>query len=201
MTPMLFGKTRLAVLSLLYNRVDESLYLRQIARATRAGLGAVQRELAALAEAGIILRTVHNRRVYYRANPECPVFAELKNLVAKIAVNNMTSPASAKTMTRTKGQQNIVIPKDKIADFCKHHHVRKLSLFGSVLRDDFRPDSDIDVLVEFEPGHVPGLAFFGMEAELSEVLGRKVDLNTAGFLSRYFRDQVIKEARVQYAEP
>ena len=91
------------------------------------------------------------------------------------------------------------VPKDKVADFCRRNHVRKLSFFGSVLRDDFRPDSDIDVLVEFEPGHVPGLAFFAMERELSEILGRKVDLNTPQCLSRYFREQVLAEAEVQYA--
>ena len=68
-----------------------------------------------------------------------------------------------------------------------------------MLRDDFRPDSDVDVLVEFEPDHVPGLAFFSMELELSNLLGRKADLNTAGFLSRYFRDEVLAEAEVQYA--
>jgi predicted nucleotidyltransferase len=87
---------------------------------------------------------------------------------------------------------------EMIGEFCRKHHVRKLSLFGSVLRDDFRTDSDIDVLVEFEPGCVPGLAFFGMEAELSEILGHKVDLHTPHFLSRYFRDRVMKEAEIQY---
>lgn len=95
------------------------------------------------------------------------------------------------------------IPADrrKIAEFCRRHHIRKLAFFGSVLREDFGPDSDVDVLVEFEPGHVPGLIFFAMEAELSQILGRKVDLNTPKFLSRYFRDQVLEEAEVQYAAP
>ena len=74
----------------------------------------------------------------------------------------------------------IAIPKGQIAEFCRRHHICKLSLFGSVLRDDFRPDSDVDVLVEFEPKHIPGLIrFAGMELELSQLLGgRKVDLNT-----------------------
>ena len=96
---------------------------------------------------------------------------------------------------------NIDVPKDKVAEFCRQHHIRRLALFGSVLRKDFRPDSDVDVLVEFEQGHVPGLIFFTMESELSEILGRKVELNTAQFLSRYFRDQVIAEAEVQYVAP
>jgi predicted nucleotidyltransferase len=92
----------------------------------------------------------------------------------------------------------IQIPKERITDFCRRHHIRKLAIFGSALRDDFGPDSDVDVLVEFEPGHVPGLAFFGIEQELSAILGKKVDLNTAGFLSPEIREVVLKEAEVQY---
>ena len=94
--------------------------------------------------------------------------------------------------------RNLSLPRDEITRFCRPHHIRRLSLFGSVLTDDFRPDSDIDVLVEFEPGHTPGLAVFAMEEELSDILGHKVDLNTPKFLSRYFRDQVLREAEVQY---
>ena len=92
------------------------------------------------------------------------------------------------------------LPIDRlaVAAFCRRHHVRRLALFGSVLRDDFTPESDVDVLVEFEPGLVPGLRFFSMEVELSTILGRKVDLNTPGFLSRYFRDKVLEEAENQY---
>jgi uncharacterized protein len=92
----------------------------------------------------------------------------------------------------------IAIPNDQLADFCRRHHIRKLSLFGSVLRDDFSPDSDIDVLVEFETGHEPGFDFFTMQDHLSEMLGYKVDLNTPGFLSRYFRDRILSEATVLY---
>jgi hypothetical protein len=92
----------------------------------------------------------------------------------------------------------IAIDRPKIAEFCRRHHIRKLALFGSVLSDDFRPDSDVDVLVEFEPGHVPGLAFFALQRELSEILGRKADLNTPQCLSRYFRNEVLAEAEVLY---
>ena len=92
----------------------------------------------------------------------------------------------------------IDIPKDKITDFCRRNHIRRLALFGSVLRDDFRPDSDIDILVEFEPDARIGLRFFALEQELSEILGRKVDLSTPGFLSTYFRDEVLAEAEVHY---
>lgn len=95
----------------------------------------------------------------------------------------------------------ISMDEEKVIAFCRKHHIRRLALFGSTLREDFSPDSDLDVLVEFEPGHVPGLAFFAMEIELSELLDRRVDLNTPGFLSPYFRDQVLAEAEVHYAQP
>jgi predicted nucleotidyltransferase len=91
-------------------------------------------------------------------------------------------------------------PRDEIASFCRRHHIARLSLFGSVLRSDFRDDSDIDVLVEFEQGARVGLlALSAMQRELSQIVGRDVDLRTPGDLSRYFRDEVLRTARVQYA--
>ena len=93
----------------------------------------------------------------------------------------------------------ISIDRERIAEFCRHNHVRRLALFGSVLREDFGPDSDVDVLVEFEEGHTPGLTFFDMQEELARIIGRNVDLNTPKFLSRYFRDEVMAEAEDQYA--
>ena len=93
----------------------------------------------------------------------------------------------------------ISIDRQKIAEFCQRCHIRRLALFGSVLRGDFRPDSDVDVLVEFEPGTSVGfLRLAAMELELTEILGRRADLRTAAELSRYFRDEVLKEAEVQY---
>jgi predicted nucleotidyltransferase len=87
-----------------------------------------------------------------------------------------------------------------LAEFCRRHHIVKFAFFGSVLRDDFGPESDIDVLIQFDPAHIPGLiALSGMELELSELLGRKADMRTAQDLSRYFRDDVVKNAHVQYA--
>lgn len=88
----------------------------------------------------------------------------------------------------------IAIPQAKIEEFCRRNHIKKLSLFGSVLRDDFTDESDVDVLVEFEPGETPGWDFFRMQDELSEIVGRKVDLHTYGDLSKYFRDEVVAEA-------
>lgn len=96
----------------------------------------------------------------------------------------------------------ITLDREKIAAFCRQHHVQRLALFGSALREDFGPESDIDVLVEFEPGHTPGLLGIArLERELSATLGGlRVDLRTPEDLSRYFREDVLKEAQVQYAE-
>jgi uncharacterized protein len=98
-------------------------------------------------------------------------------------------------------QAGLCIPREQLAEFCRRRHIRRLALFGSVLREDFTASSDINLLVEFERGHVPGLEFFRMERELSELLGRKVDLNTSAFLSSAFREQAMAEAEVQYVAP
>jgi hypothetical protein len=94
----------------------------------------------------------------------------------------------------------IQIPQDQLADFCIRNHISRLSLFGSVVKGDLGLNSDVDVLVEFEPGHVPGLALIRMQDELSAILGgREVDLVTPKFLNRRIRNQVLKEAKIQYA--
>ncbi len=92
----------------------------------------------------------------------------------------------------------IPIPQSEIEAFCRRNHIRRLALFGSVLRDDFTPDSDVDVLVEFEPGKTPGFEFIAVQDELSDLLGREVDLNTPDCLSKYFRDDVLAAAEVLY---
>jgi uncharacterized protein len=92
-------------------------------------------------------------------------------------------------------------PNNLIADFCRRHHIRRLSLFGSVLRDDFRPDSDIDALVEFHPGHTPGWDIIDLEEELGGLFGgRHVDLVNPKYLNPRLRDRILASAVVQYAE-
>ncbi len=99
-----------------------------------------------------------------------------------------------------KKYHNIEFPRERLAAFCRKNNIRRLSLFGSILRDDFSEDSDIDVLVEFEPGKTPSLlGMAGLEIELSEMLGRRVELRTPKDLSRYFRDEVLQKAEPQYA--
>ncbi len=95
----------------------------------------------------------------------------------------------------------ITLPQGRIEEFCREHHIHRLSLFGSVVREDFGPGSDVDVLVEFEPGHTPGLDFFTMENELGRLLGRKVELHTPQFLSAEIRERAFAEAEVQYVAP
>ena len=102
---------------------------------------------------------------------------------------------------RSSNQNGLTFSQERLADFCRRHRIRRLALFGSILRDDFGPNSDVDVLVEFEPGVRTGLQFFGIQDELSHIIGRRVDLNTPQCLSKYFRDRVLAEAEVQYGPP
>ena len=95
--------------------------------------------------------------------------------------------------------EKVDIPLKKLSEFCKRRHIRRLSFFGSVLRDDFNADSDVDVLVEFEEGHTPGLDFIDIQDELSQLLGgREVDLVTPKFLNHRIKDRVLREAKVAY---
>ncbi len=95
----------------------------------------------------------------------------------------------------------LAVDGDKMAGFCRRNHIRRLSLFGSAVRDDFGPESDVDVLVVFEPGHVVGLRIVEMERELSEMFGgRKVDIVSEKYLNHRIRGRVLAEAEVQYAE-
>jgi predicted nucleotidyltransferase len=92
-------------------------------------------------------------------------------------------------------------PSPLLAEFCQRHHIRRLSLFGSVLREDFRPDSDVDMLVEFQPGYTPGWEIVDLEEELGELFGgRRVDLVNPKYLNPRLRETILDSARVQYAE-
>lgn len=183
----LLGKTRVGVLRLLLSQPDHFFGTTHIIKTVRAGRGSVQRELRLLASEGIIKRRVEGRAVLYHADVHSPAFGALSALVLQ------RSPD-----IEMQAGIRLALPSTRLARFCRQHHIRKLAFFGSVLRPDFSPDSDIDVLVEFESGQVPGFEIVGMEQELSSILGRKVDLRTAGDLNRRFRDQVVREARVAY---
>jgi predicted nucleotidyltransferase len=123
----------------------------------------------------------------------------VKKEASRAAENSEEYPGVGER-TMTKKRIKIKLPKQKIEEFCRRHHIRRLAVFGSALREDFRPGSDLDVLVEFDPEHIPGLiALAGMEIELSRLLGgRKVDMNTPLCLSPFFRDEALAEAEPVY---
>jgi predicted nucleotidyltransferase len=194
MLELIFGsKLRVKVLGRLFANPEERYYVRQLTALIGEDSTNVSRELARLEKTGILISTAEGKQKYYQANKQSPVFNELKGLLTFVVDGgalNTASPAPVR----------IKIPQEKLAEFCRRRHIKKLSLFGSVLRDDFGPDSDVDVLVEFETGHTPGFAIIDMENELSGMVGRKVDMRTPNDLSRYFRDRVVRESRVEYAK-
>jgi predicted nucleotidyltransferase len=206
---VLFHKARQEILSLLYGHPQELYYLRQIVRSCKIGIGSTQRELKILSDAGIILREQRGSQIYYRANLNCPYYSEIKKIIGvrtkvetwlpdAIAISNEYIP-EREPVARNR---NITVPKARIAEFCEQHHIRYLYLFGSVIREDFRPDNDIDILLEFELGHVPGFfGIFDMEQELSRIFGgRRIDLRTPKDLSRYSREEVLATAELHYAQ-
>jgi predicted nucleotidyltransferase len=190
----LFSKTRQAVIALFYGQADSSFYTKQVLDAVKLGRGTVQRELKNLTDAGIIHREVQGRQVYYRANKNCPIFNELRSIVLKVSGVTGGHDQLSTSLINSR----VKISESQLAHFCRRNHINKLSLFGSVLREDFNPESDIDILVEFESGHVPGFDIINLEKELSRLLERKVDIRTPSDLSRYFRETVVREARVKY---
>ena len=201
----LFSNTRRAVLALLFGRTETSFYTKQILDAVKIGRGTVQRELKNMTDTGIIIREVQGRQVYYRANEKCPIFNELKSLVRKTfgvteVIRLSLEPAAEITSTPLTGvlKRRLKVDEAALAGFCRLNHVQKLSLFGSVLRADFKPESDIDVLMEFQPGKTPGFLKLGdMEEQLSVLIGgRKIDLRTPQDLSVHFRARVLQEAQV-----
>jgi predicted nucleotidyltransferase len=173
----LFGKTRRAVLSLLYGHADDAFYLRQIARAAGAGLGAVQRELKQLSDAGIIQRIVRGRQVYYQANPRCPVFEELKKLVVKtVGMGAVLQAALAPLADR----------------------IKVAFIYGSVARNSEGRDSDVDVMVV---GKVTFAEIVSSLSEAQKTIGREINPTVyppAEFRSKlaaghHFLNTVLKE--------
>lgn len=147
-----------------------------------------------VAEAAVVPYEV-GPRVPLREASDVALLAELQRRLG--APPGTADPAVADALP---GQARIGFHPAKIAELCRRHHIRRLSLFGSVLRDDFRPDSDVDVLVEFEREKTPGFGIIGIERELSEIFGgRRVDLVTKNALHRLIRDRVLAAAQELYA--
>jgi len=202
LSTVLFNKTRRKLLALLYGHADRTFYVNQILQSLGGGSGAVQRELRLMTEAGLLKRTESGNMVYYQANGACPIYDELKTIVRRtfgvadvISRPKMLMDDTASATGRL--DQRFKTNRRKLREFCRLNGIQSLSVFGSILRDDFKPESDIDVLVEFLPGKSPGfLKLAEMENRLSVLMGgRSVDLRTPQDLSRHFRDRVLREAQ------
>jgi predicted nucleotidyltransferase len=194
---MLIGsKLRAKLLGWLFSYPGERFYGRQLTTILNDDSTNVSRELARLEMSGILVSTVEGKRKYYSINRGSPAFSELKELFTNLTAENMFAEEHA-VSNAGKIQERLLMFKSKVSEICRLNHIKRLSLYGSVLRDNFRPDSDIDILAEFEPGRTPGfLKLFEIETHLSSILGRKVDLRTPEDLSLYFRDKVLKEAEI-----
>jgi hypothetical protein len=189
----LLGRTQQAVLGLLFARTQERFSLSEIVRAARKGTGAVHRELARLASAGLVTVTPAGRGKRYQANVASPVFSEISGLVAKLAAPALRSPAAAYEVGS--------VPRAKLAALCRKYRVRRLGLFGSASRGELGPDSDVDLLIEFEPGKAPS---FWAEPEMREAFGalfgsRRVDLVPPAVLENpYRRKTILRDLKVLY---
>lgn len=207
----LFTKTQRRVLGLLFGNPDRSYYANEIVRFARAGIGAVQRELARLASARLVTVTKVGNRKHYQANWEAPIFEELRR-IAYIALveprgTKSAGPAGRSAERRRKIRAGNrkgtapVIPRDKLMETCRRLHVRRLALFGSAARGELRPESDVDLMVEFEPGRAPSLWDSpAIEEELSALFGnRRVDIVPPEVLRNPYRRKTIeRDLKVLY---
>jgi len=194
----LLGRTQQAVLGLLFSRAERGFTLAEIVREARKGTGAVHRELALLVGAGLVTATPAGRGKLYQANRASPVFGELAGLMAKIsgaaAAPAVHSPAAAYAAAPLPAPRGL-------GALCRKYHVRRLGLFGSAARGELSADSDVDLLVEFEPGKAPSFwAEPGMRAAFSALFGgRRVDLVPPGVLENpYRRKGILRDLKVLY---
>ena len=195
MLETLFGsKLRVKVLDRLFYHPDERYYVRQLAALLNEDSTNISRELKRLESAGILVSAISGKQKYYQADQKSPAFQAISGLLTRLPATITVMPPSL----NVRLGQRLKLNTSKLTEFCRLNHIQSLSLFGSVLRDDFKPECDIDVLVEFQPGKTPGfLRLEGMEEELSTLIGgRKVDLRTPQDLSKHFRDRVLKEAKI-----
>jgi len=196
---LLFNAYRRQVLGLLLLRPEDSLHVREISRLAGVPAGSLHRELRALTEAGLLLREPVGNQVRYRANRGCPIFEELAGIFRK---------SSLEGASMTTGNQGgpvvggtIVAPHEELERLARRYHIRRLALFGSAARGELGPDSDIDLLVEFEPGQAPSLwAEQDLAGSFSQLFGgRRVDIAPPGIMRNpYRRKHIEREMKVVY---
>jgi hypothetical protein len=178
----LFSKGRQRVLALFFGQPERRAYVRQVERMAGTGLGSVQRELARLTAAGLLLREREGHQTYYRANPMSPAFDALRDLVARTLG------------TGGRLSEELLARRPAVLAAAARRGARNVRVFGSVARGEARADSDVDLLVDLEPGRSL-LDLGGLTIDLEEILGRKVDIVTPAGLSPRIRANVLREAR------
>lgn len=202
-TALLFGAYRRQILQLLLRQPDLSLHVREIARRTGIPAGSLHRELRLLAEAGILDRTPVDAQVRYRANPRCPLFEPLAAIFGGLASSDArpalrVAEAAAGYARPTSRLEDVLsrlnVPERVLSAFARRHGLKRMSFFGSVTRSDFRPESDVDVLVEFAKPRTNPFAKLDMADELSALFGgRDVDVVTTGVLRNPIRRASIEQ--------
>lgn len=199
----LFGGTQQKVLGLLFSQPERRFYLNEIVRYARKGTGAVHRELGRLVAAGLVsVHSVGNQR-HYQANRGSLVFDEIEGLIAKLGgaarLPAVRSPAATYTVERPSRTPN-AIPRARLAALCRKYHVRRLGMFGSAARGELTPESDVDLLIEFEAGKAPSLwAENEMREAFGALFGRRVDLVPPQALENpYRRKTILRDLRVLY---
>ena len=196
----LFGAYRQRVLDLLFSRINESFHVREIARLTEVPAGSLHRELRQLETVGLLRSARQGNQVLYRANAQSQVYDELAGLLRKAAAQ--AGAQAAATVLHSPQAAYVVpaagslpmLPKRALAAICRRYGVKKLSLFGSAARGELRPDSDVDLLVEFKPGEGPSLwGLADMREDLSVLFGgRRIDIATPEYLKNRFRRAAIE---------
>jgi len=197
----LFSKAQRRVLALLFGHAERSFYANEIVRAARAGVGAVQRELEGLAAAGLVTVSRLGNQKHYQANRGSPIFDELRSIVAKVLVpSGSTMAPAAPVLQQPRAEYSVAarpaklrIPRKKIAELCRKYGVKKLSVFGSAARGEMNPQSDVDLMVEFDTASKTSLWDYpAMQEDFSALFDRrKVELASPEILRNPFRRKTI----------
>jgi len=192
----LFSKAQRRVLGLLFGHSERSFYANEIVRAARAGVGAVQRELEGLAAAGLVTVSRLGNQKHYQANRGSPIFDELRSIVAKVLTAGPAAPVLQQPQAEyavSARPARLRIPKKKIATLCRKYGVKKLSLFGSAARGEMNPESDVDLMLEFDPASKTSLWDYpAMQDDFSALFDhRKVEFASPDILRNPFRRKTI----------
>jgi predicted nucleotidyltransferase len=190
----LFTKTQQRVLGLLYGKPDTRFYTNEIVRSAGMGRGTIARELERMTAAGILTATKTGNQLHYQANPKCTIHAELVSIARRLSRAEKIAPKKIAADKLLIGGE-IEVSRRALRETAKRFHISRLSLFGSAARNELRPDSDIDLLVEFECGKAPSLgSMVDIQDAFSRLFkGRKVDVATRSILNNPYRKQHIEQ--------